>query len=66
VDLVLENLRRNAEMAKAIVQDVIPRLPAEANWPCHEALRTAIMTERSLWPKGTVQRLKPILKKYLK
>jgi 5'-methylthioadenosine phosphorylase len=66
VDLVLENLRRNAAMAKAIVQDVIPRLPADANWPCHEALKTAIMTDRALWPKGTIQRLKPILKKYLK
>ena len=47
VDLVLENLRRTAAMAKAIVQDVIPQLPVEANWPCHEALRTAIMTDRS-------------------
>jgi len=65
VELVIENLRRNAAMAKAIVQDVVPRLPAEPDWPCHEALRNALMTERSLWPEATVKRLGPLLTKYL-
>jgi len=65
VELVIENLRRNAAMAKAIVQDVVPRLPTEPDWPCHEALRNALMTERSLWPEATVKRLGPLLTKYL-
>ena len=65
VEMVLANLRKNAATAKAILQCVIPRIPSEPNWPCHEALRDAIMTERALWPRPTIARLKPILAKYL-
>ena len=65
VEMVLENLRRNAEMAKAIVARVIPTLPTVADWPCHDALRCAIMTDKKLWPAATRRKLAPILKKYL-
>jgi len=65
VELVIANLRRNAATARAIVTEVIPRIPAEPNWPCHRALANAIMTERKLWPAATVKALKPILAPYL-
>ncbi len=65
VDMVLANLARNAAMARAIVQAVIPRIPTTANWPCHSALRNAIMTDKKLWPRKTVAELRPILAKYL-
>jgi len=65
VEMVIENLQRNAEMAKAVVSRVIPSLPTEANWPCHDALRNAIMTDKKLWPAATRRKLAPILKKYL-
>lgn len=65
VEMVIENLQRNAEMAKAVVSRVIPLLPTEANWPCHDALRNAIMTDKKLWPAATRRKLAPILKKYL-
>jgi len=65
VEMVIENLTRNASMAKAIIRDVIGRIPAEPNCTCHEALRNAIMTERKLWPAGTRKQLKPLLAKYL-
>ncbi|MBI3875394.1 MAG: S-methyl-5'-thioadenosine phosphorylase [Verrucomicrobia bacterium] len=65
VEMVIENLKRNAAQAKAIIADVLPRIPGEPNWPCHSALRNAIMTERTLWPKKTVKELGPILRKYL-
>lgn len=65
VEMVIENLRRNAALAKSIVQDVLPHIPTEPGWPCHHALRNAIMTDKTLWPKATVQRLGPILKRYL-
>ena len=64
VEMVVENLRRNAEQAKAIVAGVLPTIPAEPCWPCHEALRNSIMTERSMWPAATVRALKPILARY--
>lgn len=65
VELVLNNLRRNSETAKAIVRDVIPTIPAAATWPCHSALANTIMTERSLWPAARIRALKPVLQKYL-
>jgi 5'-methylthioadenosine phosphorylase len=65
VDLVLENLRRNAETARAIVRDVLPRIPETPNWSCHDALRNALMTERSLWPAATIRKLRPLIGKYL-
>src|SRR5947208_13280025 len=50
VDIVLDNLRRNADMAKKIVTAVVPQIPSAANWPCHSALHNSIMTEKTLWP----------------
>jgi 5'-methylthioadenosine phosphorylase len=65
VEMVVENLRRNAETAKRIIARVIPQIPAQANWPAHDALRNAIMTERSRWPAKTIKELRPLLAKYL-
>lgn len=65
VEMVIENLRKNAEMAKAIIRRVIPQTPREPNWPCHEALRNAIMTDKKLWPAKTKKELTPLLARYL-
>jgi 5'-methylthioadenosine phosphorylase len=65
VDMVVANLRKNAEQAKAIIKRVLPKIPTEPNWPCHDALRNAIMTEREAWPKGRIKELGPILEKYV-
>ncbi|HTB82939.1 MAG TPA: S-methyl-5'-thioadenosine phosphorylase [Candidatus Sulfotelmatobacter sp.] len=65
VEMVVANLMKNAATAKAIITKVIPQIPAEPNWPCHSALKNAIMTERKAWPKKTITALKPILAKYL-
>jgi 5'-methylthioadenosine phosphorylase len=65
VELVLANLRRNAAQAQAIIRHVLPRLPPTPTWPCHDALRHAIMTDRKLWPPRTVKELRPLLEKYL-
>ena len=63
--MIIENLRKNADMAKAIVKRVIPLIPAKPDWPCHDALRSAILTGKTLWPKKTIAELKPLLAKYL-
>jgi 5'-methylthioadenosine phosphorylase len=62
---VLSHLIVNAETARRVIVDVIPRIPAEPNWPEHFALDTALVTERKLWPKATVEKLKPILGRFL-
>jgi len=65
VQMVIENLHRNAGLAKDIVKHVLPRIPVEPNWPCHVALDNAIMTDKKLWPAKTRSELKPLLKRYL-
>jgi 5'-methylthioadenosine phosphorylase len=65
VEMVIDNLNRNAAVAKNVLAGVIPKIPREPGWPCHKALQNAIMTSRNLWPKKTISELKPILAKYL-
>jgi 5'-methylthioadenosine phosphorylase len=62
---VLSHLTANAETARKVIVDVIPRLPNEPNWPEHFALDTALVTERKLWPQATVEKLRPILARFL-
>jgi len=63
--MIIQNLQRNAGMAKKIVVRAISQIPAALDWPCHAALKHAILTDRKFWPKKTVTELKPILAKYL-
>jgi 5'-methylthioadenosine phosphorylase len=65
VEMVIENLNKNAAQAKAIVLQTIPLIPTKPNWPCHQALKNAIMTDKKLWPLKTKTALKPLLEKYL-
>ena len=62
---VLSHLIANAETARKVILDVVPRIPTEPNWPEHFALDTALVTDRKLWPKATVEKLKPILARLL-
>ncbi len=66
LELVLKRLHQNAATAKEIVRNVIPKIPLGAHWSCHEALKTAIFTNRKLWPVATVKKLKPVLKDHLR
>src|SRR5205809_2646508 len=63
--IVIGHLIANAETARKVLVDVIPRIPTEPNWPEHFGLNTALITDRKLWPKTTTQRLKPILERFL-
>ena len=64
VDMILENLRVNADHARDIVARVVKDIPSEPCWPCHDALRNAIITPRQAWPAVTRRRLSPLLGKY--
>jgi len=64
-EIVLSHLVANAETARKIIVDVIPQIPTEANWSEHRALDTALVTERKLWPEATIEKLKPILHRFL-
>jgi 5'-methylthioadenosine phosphorylase len=61
---VFEHLIANAEAAKKILVEAIPRIPTEPNWPEHRALDTALVTDRKLWPAATREKLGPILTRF--
>src|SRR5213075_3307131 len=58
---VIGHLMANAETARKVIVDVVPRIPTQPNWPEHVALDSALVTDRKLWLSETVQKLKPIL-----
>ena len=64
VNGIMEIMHQNTETAKKIIQHAIPNI-AEAECDCKEALAVSIITDKSLWPPETVEKLRPILEKYL-
>jgi len=62
---IVDHLHANADMATDIVRRAIEKIPEIPNWPEHRSLDTALLTERSLWPTETVEKLKPILQRFL-
>jgi 5'-methylthioadenosine phosphorylase len=62
---VFEHLIANAETAKKILAQIIPRIPVEPDWPEHRALDTALVTDRKLWPPATTEKLRAILGRFL-
>jgi 5'-methylthioadenosine phosphorylase len=61
---IFEHLLANAETAKKILADAIPRVPTEPDWPEHRALDTALVTDRKLWPAETREKLGAILGRF--
>jgi 5'-methylthioadenosine phosphorylase len=65
LEMIIGNLHRNADTAKKIVVRAISQIPSQPDWPCHSSLQNAILTDKKLWTKKTVNELRPILAKYL-
>jgi len=65
VQTVIGHLMANAAAAREVLADAIPRIPAVPDWPEHRALDTAIITDQSLWPVPTAEKLRPILQRFL-
>ncbi|MEY2561504.1 MAG: 5-methylthioadenosine phosphorylase [Verrucomicrobiota bacterium] len=61
---VFEHLVANAETAKKILAEAIPRIPTEPNWPEHRSLDSALVTDRKLWPAATRGNLAAILGRF--
>lgn len=61
---VFEHLVANAQTAKKILAEAIPRIPSEPNWPEHRSLDSALVTDRKLWPAATRGNLAAILGRF--
>jgi len=65
VELVIEHLMANSTLAKAILRKLIARIPSERGCSCSRALEDAILTQKEGISEKTVERLEPIVGKYL-
>ena len=63
-ETVFAHLIANAETAKKVLLQAIPRVPTEPDWPEHRALDTALVTDPKLWPPATRKKLGPILTRF--
>jgi 5'-methylthioadenosine phosphorylase len=65
VNDILGNLTRNAENAAKVVAEAVAAMPAERRCRCGSALAHAIITDPSVVPPGTRQKLELLVGKYL-
>ena len=61
VEMVIQNLTRNATLAKEVVRHAVARIATDRICSCHRALESAIMTAPQLWPKKTAKELSLLL-----
>jgi 5'-methylthioadenosine phosphorylase len=63
---IIENLNRNAENAQNVLREAVREMPrGRSKCKCADALKHAILTDRSKIPAATKKRLAPIAGKYL-
>jgi 5'-methylthioadenosine phosphorylase len=65
VEMLIGYLMQNSENAKNLIAKTITNLPLNTDCSCHRALESAIITDRNSIPKSTIERLDPIVGKYL-
>jgi 5'-methylthioadenosine phosphorylase len=65
VEMVIENLNKNAALAKQVVRRAVSHIPLAMECSCHSALHNAIMTDPNVWPANKKRQLGPLLAKYL-
>jgi 5'-methylthioadenosine phosphorylase len=63
--MVFENLQSNAAAARDILPRVIGQIPTLPDWPEHRSLDHALVTPKHLWPPETVEKLRPIIERFL-
>jgi 5'-methylthioadenosine phosphorylase len=64
-ETVIGHLMANAGAAKRLLEVVIPAIPRQPSWPEHQALDSALVTAKDLWPADTVDSLRPLLERFL-
>ncbi|MCK5260203.1 MAG: S-methyl-5'-thioadenosine phosphorylase [Candidatus Omnitrophica bacterium] len=65
VEMIIENLQRNAGQAKKILKAAIPRAGALTEFSASEALKYALITDKSKIPPETIKKLELIIGKYI-
>lgn len=64
VSAVIANMQANSELAKQIIQAVVPLIPEVPASASHRSLENAVFTPVAAWPVQTAKELKPILGRF--
>jgi 5'-methylthioadenosine phosphorylase len=65
VDMIVSNLQKNCQAAQSIIMQTVQDMNLERKCQCGEALKYAIITDRTKIPEETKQKLSCIVGKYL-
>lgn len=65
VEMVIGHLMANTTLAKDILVELLPELARERTCSCGSSLQSAIITDKALVPAATLERLAPIVGKYM-
>lgn len=66
VEMVVRTLQRNTTLAQEAIRHLVGKMSEwEGEYPVHNALRDGFITNRSLIPAETLERLAPLVQKYL-
>lgn len=66
VEIILKNLKLNVDTAQRIMKAAIPNISMDRNCECKDALKTAMVTPLPLVPEMTLEKLEPIIGRYIK
>ncbi|MDE2835959.1 MAG: S-methyl-5'-thioadenosine phosphorylase [Chloroflexota bacterium] len=66
VEVVIQNLQRNVAASRETLRRLIPRLGYDRTCDCRDALHNAIVTPMQHAPQETLERLGPIVSRYIK
>ncbi len=67
VELVIQRFNANIQKAKKLLENVVEKIPDDrSNCMCSHALEDAIITNRDKIPRKTIEKLEPIIGKYIK
>jgi 5'-methylthioadenosine phosphorylase len=66
VEVILDILRKNTDMAKRIITLAVKRIPGKRDCVCPRALENAIVTAPEMIPAEIKQKLGPIISKYIR
>jgi 5'-methylthioadenosine phosphorylase len=65
VDMVIQTLNKNTALAQEAVRILAKNLKQERDCECGHALATALITRRDVIPPETLQKLDPLISKYM-
>lgn len=65
VEMIIGNLQQNSRSAQSVIVQTVAELSETRNCDCGEALKYALITDRSLIPEEAKQKLACIIGKYL-